>query len=54
MNAVLSALFGGGLVVLLYGLSFIPSASLDQNDDADASVELTAQNAVESEPRPPR
>jgi hypothetical protein len=53
MNAVLSALFGGGLIVLIYGLSFIPSASLGQDDDAETSVELAARKAVESEPRTP-
>ena len=53
MNAVLSALFGGGLVVLIYGLSFIPSTTLVQNDDAEATMELPTRETVDSEPQNP-
>ncbi len=51
MNAVLSALFGGGLVVLIYGLTFIPSATLVQNDDSEENIELVVKKAVESDPQ---
>ena len=48
MNAVLSALFGGGLVVLIYGFSFIPSATLLQDDDDDTIIELSAKKDIDS------
>jgi hypothetical protein len=48
MNAVLSALFGGGLVVLIYGFSFIPSATLLQDDDGDTIIELSAKKDIDS------
>jgi len=47
MNAVLSALFGGGLVVLIYGFSFIPSATLFQDDDGDTIIELSAKKDID-------
>jgi len=47
MNAVLSALFGGGLVVLVYGFSFIPSATLLQDDDGETIIELSAKKDID-------
>jgi hypothetical protein len=36
--------FGGGLVVLVYGLSFLPSATLVRSDDAEESRDRASQD----------
>ena len=37
MYSLVSMVFGGGLVVLVYGLSFLPSATLVRSDEAEDS-----------------
>jgi hypothetical protein len=51
MHSVLSGVFGGVLVVLIYGLSFFPSATLDQREEAEEvgsreGVNTDAENAA--------
>lgn len=37
MQALLSTIFGAFLAVLIWGLTFVPSATLGQGDDFDAT-----------------
>ena len=37
MQALLSTIFGAFLAVLIWGLTFVPSATLSQGDDFDAT-----------------
>jgi hypothetical protein len=51
MQTLLSGLFGAVLVALIYGLTFIPSATLDQSEEeqvlgSDAQEGLSAENRV--------
>jgi hypothetical protein len=38
MHSMLSLLFGAVLVGLVYGLSFFPSATLNDGDEADEAI----------------
>jgi hypothetical protein len=44
MYSLVSMVFGGGLVVLVYGLSFLPSATLVRSDDAEESRDRASQD----------
>jgi hypothetical protein len=44
MYSLVSMVFGGGLVVLVYGLSFLPSATLVRSDDAEESRDRAGQD----------
>jgi len=46
MHAVLSVLFGTVLVGLVYGLSFFPSATLGQNEEAEETVSRAHQEGA--------
>ncbi|GFO82793.1 hypothetical protein [Methyloceanibacter sp.] len=51
MQALLSAIFGAFLAVLIWGLTFVPSATLSQGDDFDANGNNhTAPGVTESDP----
>lgn len=49
MQALLSTIFGAFLALLIWGFTFVPTASLTQSDDLDVSGEHTAQTVAESE-----
>jgi len=52
MNALLSALFGAFLTLLVYGFSFIPTAALSQGDDFDEGMEQTSKNLADNDDDP--
>jgi hypothetical protein len=49
MHALLSALFGAFLTLLVYGFSFIPTATLSQDDGLDEVRELTSKNLADND-----
>jgi hypothetical protein len=49
MHALLSALFGAFLTLVVYGLSFIPTDTLSQGDDSDEFMEQTSQNLADND-----
>jgi len=50
MYALLSVLSGLVLCVLVYGLSFVPSATLAQTDEAGEAMNRTLQRGVRRDP----
>ena len=49
MHSLASVLFGAALVGSVYGLSFLPSASLAENDDAEESSTRIGQDDINAE-----
>ena len=45
MHSIFSLLSGAVMVVLVYGLSFFPSASLDQIEEGGRTISQSDQNA---------
>jgi hypothetical protein len=44
MHSILSLLVGGIMVALVYGLSFVPSATLNNSDEAENQITQDDQN----------
>lgn len=49
MHSIFSLLSGAIMVVLVYGLSFFPSASLGQIDEGGNTIGLADQNGANSD-----
>jgi hypothetical protein len=49
MHVLLSALFGAFLTLLVYGFSFIQTATLSQDDGLDEVMEQPSENLADND-----